>query len=64
MTKCPLSVIHIRDNSAYPPNVRSTPDSDRRADIAAGPFSAKTCREQAQQKALLFDHLVGSGEKS
>ena len=28
------------------------------------PLSAKTCREQVQQTAALFDHLVGDGEHS
>jgi hypothetical protein len=37
------------------------PVSDQTADIAGGPIGDKTCREQVQQIAPLFDHLVGAG---
>jgi len=31
--------------------------------MPACPFRAKTCREQVQQTAALFDHLVGAAEE-
>ncbi len=35
------------------------PLADVHADVALRPASATFCREQMQQAALLFDHLVG-----
>jgi hypothetical protein len=39
--------------------LRDTPVSDRRADIRNRQLRAKSGREQPQQTAALFDHLVG-----
>ena len=48
----------------FPHNVRYQSDSDRIADVPRLPVCAKTCREQVQQTAALFDHLVSTGEQS
>src|SRR5450759_4576424 len=47
----------ISTELGYPRHVRFTPDSDRRTDIAGGPFRAK-CGSRG-----LFDHIVGAGEQ-
>jgi hypothetical protein len=39
------------------------PNSDRLADVPGCPKGAKTCREQVQRIALLFDHLVDKVDK-
>jgi hypothetical protein len=38
------------------PDVRFTPDSDRRVDIAGGP------RNAINRHGLLFDHSIGPGQ--
>jgi hypothetical protein len=40
-------------------NVRSTSASCRNLNEPVLPLSAKTGREQAQQRRSLFDHLIG-----
>ena len=47
----------VRNISALPPR------ADVGADIVEPSVSAITCREQSQQTASLFDHLVGAGEQ-
>jgi hypothetical protein len=44
-------------------DVRSTPTSGAKADIAGGPSRAITGREQMQQTTSLFNHLVGAAEQ-
>ena len=44
-------------------HVRFSPDSGGRADTPDRPLGATTGREQAQQTAQLFDHLVGAHQE-
>ena len=44
-------------------DVYITPESGQIADISECPLGATSGREQPQQTAALFDHLVGAGEQ-
>src|SRR6266849_5277783 len=54
-----ISTLPFTTSASYS-HVRSCSDRDCCADMPGWQSSAKTCREQVQQTAALFDHLVGA----